>query len=276
MEKKQNLHTHTTFCDGRDTPEELIQIAIDKNFDSIGFSMHSYNPHSAYSHVTLARMEEYKSAIRSLKERYRGRFSVYLGLQKDMVSPVENEGYDYLIGSVHYLNKEGTFLGFDRSPEFVKELIDTHFGGNGLAFARCYYETAARLAESGPFDIIGHFDILTKNLDFIPYFDETQEAYLNYAREAIGALRGKIPFFEVNTGAVARGYRKVPYPAEPLIREFHRLGFGAVITSDCHDARYLDCGFQEAEELLAHCGFREKYRLTESGFEAVALSRGER
>ena len=29
VEYKQNLHTHTTYCDGKDTPEEMILRAIE-------------------------------------------------------------------------------------------------------------------------------------------------------------------------------------------------------------------------------------------------------
>ena len=61
---------------------------------------------------------------------------------------------------------------------------------------------------------------------------------------------GKIPFFEVNTGAISRGYRSAPYPTVPIIKELKRLGFGVVITSDCHDRNYVDCHFNETAELL--------------------------
>ena len=74
-----------------------------------------------------------------------------------------------------------------------------------------------------------------------------------------------------DTGAMAKGTRNLPYPALPLMREFRELGFGAVIASDCHDGRKLDCGFETARELLEACGFRERYILTDHGFEAVAL-----
>ncbi len=37
---KQNLHTHCRFCDGKDTIEDLVRTAIDKGFDSLGFSSH--------------------------------------------------------------------------------------------------------------------------------------------------------------------------------------------------------------------------------------------
>ncbi len=36
-----NYHTHTTFCDGKNTPEEIVQYALEHNFESIGFSGHS-------------------------------------------------------------------------------------------------------------------------------------------------------------------------------------------------------------------------------------------
>ena len=77
--------------------------------------------------------------------------------------------------------------------------------------------------------------------------------------------------FEVNTGAISRGYRTSPYPTIDLIKEFRSRGFGAVISSDCHDGRYLDCGFEDARELLKAGGFTERYILTDNGFKAVAI-----
>ena len=40
MIEKQNLHTHSSYCDGKDTPEELVLYAINSGFSSIGFSGH--------------------------------------------------------------------------------------------------------------------------------------------------------------------------------------------------------------------------------------------
>ena len=41
---KTNYHTHTTWCDGKDTPEAVVVAAIDKGFDAIGFSSHAMLP----------------------------------------------------------------------------------------------------------------------------------------------------------------------------------------------------------------------------------------
>lgn len=268
---KQNLHTHTTFCDGIDTPEALIRIALDNGFDSLGFSGHSTNPYSTYTHVTEATTQAYKKEILRLKEMYRDQLGIFLGLEVDLCSDTPLEEYDYTIGSVHYLWFGREAVGFDRSAQAVQELIDSRFGGNAMAFAEKYYETLATMPRVGDFDIIGHFDILTKNIEKIPMFDPEDRTYIGYATDAMDALRGKIPFFEVNTGAMARGYRSDPYPKANLIRELRRRGFGAVISSDCHDGRFLDHGFAEAEALLRECGYRERYVLTGEGFVPVAL-----
>ena len=37
---KQNLHTHSLYCDGKDSFEEMIQTAIEKEFTILGFSSH--------------------------------------------------------------------------------------------------------------------------------------------------------------------------------------------------------------------------------------------
>lgn len=271
MELLQNLHTHTTWCDGKDTPEEMVRLAMEKGFTSLGFSGHSPNAYSPYTHITPETNEGYKAAIRELQQQYRDRFPIYLGLEVEMYSGIDLSGYDYLIGSVHYLKKGDQYLGFDRSPQAVQELIDQHFSGDGMAFAKEYFRQTAELPQYGNFDILGHFDIIAKNLERIRYFDETAPEYLRWAVETLEALRGKIPFFEVNTGAIARGYRSVPYPTLPLLKEFRRLGFGAVISSDCHDGQKLDCAFPESRELLLQAGFTERYILTGSGFEAAAL-----
>ena len=271
MLNKQNLHTHTTYCDGKHTPEEMVLSAIDKGFDSIGFSGHSYMYFSQHISMSLEGTKEYKKEIFRLKEKYKDKINIYCGLEFEMQSKVELSGYEYLIGTVHYMPLDENPVGIDRSAEVVKGVIDTYFGGDGLAYAKEYYRLLSTLPEYGKFDIIGHFDLITKHSDTHNFFDEESKEYKTAVIDAAGSLAGKIPFFEVNTGAVARGYRKTPYPSPFILKELKRLGFGAIISSDCHDKDYLDCGFLEALELLKECGFCERYILTDSGFVAVPL-----
>lgn len=271
MNTLQNLHTHTNFDDGKNTAEEMIESAISKGFGGIGFSGHSYTGYSAEYTMSPDGTKAFQSEIKSLKEKYKGIIDVFLGLEADMYSDFDLSEYDYSIGALHCLRINGEDVGFDRSAEVVRSIIDTHFAGNGMAFAKEYYEQLSHLPEHGKFDIIAHFDIITKNIEKERFFDIGNEEYLKYAFDALDAMRGKIPLFEVNTGAISRGYRTSPYPAKNILKRMKEWGFGAVISSDCHNAEYLDCAFGEARYLLVECGFKEKYILTPSGFISVAL-----
>ncbi len=272
MKNLQNLHTHSTYCDGVDTPEEMVKIAISKGFDSLGFSGHAPNQYSNYAGINEERTEAYKEEIARLKEKYKGVFPIFLGLEYEMYSGYKAEGFDYLIGSLHYLNTpNGTFVGFDRDAKCVENIINEHFGGDGLKFAEEYYRQVALLPNYGAFDILGHFDIITKNIEIQKFFDTNDLRYKNAALQALENLLGKIPFFEVNTGAISRGYRTSPYPEFALLKAFKDFGFRAIISSDCHNGEYLDCAFKEAKELLIACGFKERYVLTENGFCAVEI-----
>ena len=272
MRNKQNLHIHTTYADGKDTPEELVLTAIEQGFDSIGFSEHSYMPFSSYPYqMTIPDMDKYIAEVRALKAKYKGTIDLFCGMELEYYSDVPTDGLDYLIGSVHYLDFDGKILGFDRGLQETLDYVKNNFAGDGLAFAQKYYETLAMLPQKAKIDIIGHFDILTKNNETGRFIDTSAKEYLQYGLDAIHALQGKIPLFEVNTGAISRGYRSSPYPQMEFLKEFCRCGFGVVITSDCHNKTYLDCYYEEAEAMIAEAGFRSKWLLTDNGFREVAL-----
>ena len=272
MVYKQNLHTHTTFCDGKNTVEEMVLEAISKGFDSLGFSGHSYMSFAEEYSMSLSSEKEYKKEVIRVQEKYKDKIKIFLGLEYELFSNVPITDYQYVIGSCHYLKKDGQIIGFDRDQQTVANIIKEHFNGDGMEYAKCYYQTLATLPQYGKFDIIGHFDLITKHADNIEFFDQNSKKYQSYALEAVNSLADKIDFFEVNTGAIARGYRKnTPYPATFILKELKRRGVGAVISSDCHNKCMLDCYFNQSEELLRQIGFKELYVLTEEGFTATKL-----
>ena len=149
MNTLQNLHQHTTFCDGKDTPEEVVLEAIAKGFGAIGFSGHCYMPIVQYS-MTAESTLEYQKEINRLKEVYKDQIDVFLGLEYDHCCPFEPVGYDYLIGSLHDLYIDGEYRNFDGSPSTYLALVNGYFGGDGLAFAKEYYRQLAQLSDRRP------------------------------------------------------------------------------------------------------------------------------
>ena len=264
-----NLHTHTTFCDGKSTAEETVLAAIKKGFVSIGFSGHGY---TAFELTSCMKDEEgYIREINRLKELYKNEIEIYLGTEEDSFSLVDRSKYEYIIGSSHFLKLNDRILPLDLRIECMNECLSA-FGGDITAISESYYGGFASYLKSRRPDVVGHFDLLTKYDEKIgPYF-LGNPAHDKIAERFITEL-GKDGFlFEVNTGAIARGYRTSPYPATNLLYKLKKSGSPITLTSDCHNAEYLDCYFKETKELLYDIGFRELTILRNHNFTKIPLT----
>lgn len=77
--------------------------------------------------------------------------------------------------------------------------------------------------------------------------------------------------FEINVGAMTRGYRTSPYPSKKLLCEIARLGGDIVINGDCHDRRWLGRYLDGAAALALECGFDCRMILTSDGWKKEKL-----
>ena len=263
----QNLHTHTNMCDGKNSPEEMIEEAIKRGFDSLGFSGHC--PTIANTHWEMHDILGYAQKIEELKEKYAEKIDVYLGTELDYYAAPEvfNIKYDYTIGSVHMAFKNGVQVDFDQGAEATKKHILEEYDGNSASFARAYYNLVADLPSKMEYDIVGHFDLITKFSEKHPeLIDLEAQEYKSAALEALHAVREKKEIFEVNTGAISRGHRTAPYPAPFILNEMRVLKCKLVLTSDCHEKSALSCSFAEAKEYLKSHGFSTLYFLDKGEF----------
>ena len=268
---KQNLHTHSIYCDGKNTPEEIVKRAIDLGFDTIGISSHSYMSFNGGG-MPEEKASLYKNEMHLLRKKYKDQISVLCGLEFEMYSDGVNlEGYDYVIGSSHYLKIDGKIVGFDRAFDSFSTVIDNYFSGDAIEFAKKYYEDFSQLHKYGNFDIVGHFDLVTKHIDFHKYLDTSSPRYVTSATDCLHELAKHHDVFEVNTGGIARGYRKKPYPEAFILKELNMLKKSVIISSDCHNMEYLDCCFDDAIELIKSCGFNEVNVLTKNGFKGIKI-----
>ena len=116
----QNLHTHSTFCDGKNTLEEMCQRAVELGYNSIGFSRHACMPHASIYCKGGEAIVEYHKRSAELKKQYEGKLDIFCGAEFDLYSIDPHDGYDYIIGSFHYLKEDGKLVGIDRTPEQVQ------------------------------------------------------------------------------------------------------------------------------------------------------------
>lgn len=263
-----NFHTHTTFCDGKNTPEEVVLRAIEKGFTALGFSGHGYTEFDPG--YCLRDTEGYIREIRRLQEKYRDKLKIYLGIEEDLLSPVNRGDYAYMIGSSHYLLVDGKYYSVDSGVQSFHGCMKL-FGDDVLAYADRYYSVFCDYILRRKPDIVGHFDLITK-------FDEMEQscflenpAYLDLAEGYLLKAMESGAIFEVNTGAISRGYRKSVYPCLRLLHLLKKYDAKIILSSDSHSADTLDFYFAETKQLLRDVGFIHTYTLSDDGFVKVAL-----
>ena len=271
MSYRSNVHTHTTFCDGENTPEEMVKRALELGYVSLGFSSHAYSPDGDDWCLLPKNEIAYRDEILRLKEKYSDKIEIYLGIEKDVFSEEIAFQPEYVIGSLHYIYIGGKYHAVDLSEEITENTVNEVFGGNWYAYAEAYYETAAKAAELTGCDIVGHFDLVTKFNEGFKHFDETDIRYRTAAIDALRYEAQKCNLFEINTGAIARGKRTTPYPAPFLLSEMKRLGCEVIITGDSHSVQGLSCAYDQAAELAKSAGYRYCKILRGGKFENIAL-----
>lgn len=263
-----SYHIHSSFSDGKNSPEEMVQAAIAQGVKSMGFSDHGYTFFD--ESCCIKDTQGYIREIRRLKEAYQKEIQILLGVEEEAFSPVDRKSFQYIIGSCHYICKDGRYYPIDMSPACMEECFAL-FQSDAAALAECYYSGFCRYILDRKPDIIGHFDLLTK-------YDERGQSRLleNAAYQKVAARYLQIAaqsgsLFEVNTGAIARGYRTSPYPSQELLWILKKQDAGIILSSDSHKADTVDFGFAEARAYLREIGFRFAYRLTETKPEKYSL-----
>ncbi len=244
-----DFHVHTTFSDGASTPEKMVEYAISKNLRAIGFSDHC-DPIGSYLEMNEKKRKEYIKEVKALKEKYKGQIEILLGIESDLFAPEYDKGeFDYVIGSVHYIESKGKLYAVDVSAEKTASIVENEFSGDYLSYAEAYYDTVCRLKDRKRVDIIGHFDIITKFKEQGIFIDEESERYKNAYKKALDAL-GSDYIYEINTGAIARKYRKDPYPSYDILSEIAKRGYKVILSSDAHEMKTLCYAFSDAEEKI--------------------------
>ncbi|MBQ4564057.1 MAG: histidinol-phosphatase [Lachnospiraceae bacterium] len=267
---KANFHTHTTFCDGKNTPEEMVLAAISLGMTAIGFSGHSYSEYETYG-MKPDVCAAYQAEILRLKNKYAGQITIFLGIEQDATSDSLDYPYDYVIGSIHGIIKDGQYLCVDYSESAMIRAVEQYYGGDYYAYAEDYYHTLANTVLKHDPTFIGHFDLVTKFNEGGKHFNEAHPRYRKVALDALAHLISAGKPFEINTGAISRGYRTLPYPASFILKKIREMGGRIILSSDAHTTDNLLCGYDKATELAKSCGFTTALILTTDGFQEVPL-----
>ena len=227
-----------------------MRAAIGRGMEQIGISDHAHTSFDESYCIQKGGESAYRAELARLKEAYRGQISVLCGIEQDYWSSTPAEGYDYVIGSVHYLKIGQEYLSVDHMPEILPAGVERYFGGDPYAAAEEYYRLVADVVRKTGADVIGHFDLFAKFNEVRPLFDEGHPRYIAAWKRAADALLETGRPFEINTGAIARRARSVAYPAPPVLAYLRERGAKLVLSSDAHRAENLCFRFEDMEREL--------------------------
>lgn len=261
-----NLHTHTVFSDGKNTVTENIRSAIDKNMLSLGFSDHSFTSCDTSYCMKLSDYDRYIQTVNTAKAEFKNIIPVFLGIEKDYYSDIDKSAFDYILASVHYIIKDGICYPIDHSGKQQLNCIEDAFKGNVYDFVKYYFSLVCEQAALIKPDVIGHFDVISK-FSLMPEDDK----YFYIAGDALKETIKHCKCFEINTGAIAKGYKKMPYPHINLLKMLYDLGGEIVINSDCHSCENLDFFFNESVDILRDIGFSSFNVFNGKGFDKVNI-----
>ena len=215
--KKYDFHVHTNFCDGANTPEEMVRQAISQNLESIGLVCHAFTRFDQRYCIKPENVQVFVDEVTRLKEVYKDKIKVFCGVEYDFYSTINRTKFDFIIGSVHYIQKDGEFFEIDESKLDLLTAVKEKYNGDVYALIEDYYENVSKLCEYITPNFIAHFDLISKFNKDGELFDENNERYVNAWKKAVDALMEYNAVFEINTGAISRGYKDTPYPCESQI-----------------------------------------------------------
>ncbi|SFP66280.1 histidinol-phosphatase [Hydrogenimonas thermophila] len=222
--KRVDLHNHTTRCNHAEgSVDEYVEKAILEEIDIFGFSDHAPMNFDTRYRMSFDEMDAYENDIKNVKEKYADKIEILLGYEVDylpgyMDERVLNANVDYLIGSVHFIDK----WGFD-NPEFIGK----YEGADIDTIWQEYFNLVENMAKTGLFDIVGHLDLI-KVFKFLPKKDIRL-----IAKNALDAIKKSGMAIEIN----AAGYRKPigeAYPSRELLEMAYERDIPITFGSDAH------------------------------------------
>ncbi len=240
-----DLHNHTTRCNHAEgTVDEYIQKAIALGIDIYGFSEHAPMDFDEGYRLSFEEMAAYEQDILAAKKKYKDDIEILLGYEVDwlpghMDERVLDANVDYLIGSVHFIDK----WSFD-NPEFIGGWKNRDVD----EIWQAYFEAIEAMAKSGYFDIVGHFDLI-KVFKYLP----KQDVRL-LAKASLEAIKKSGMVLELNAAGLRKPVGEI-YPSKMLLEEAYALDIPVTFGSDAHSPGQVGFGYEESVALAKEVGF---------------------
>lgn len=257
----------SAYCDhASSTLEEMLDAAVAAGMSVFGVTEHAprVEPERLYDEElalgwTVEYLDDlfgwYAAELDRLIPRYADRLAVLKGFEAEIV-PVgrykevmtdlrERLGFDYIVGSVHYV--AGHIIDY-KEERFARAVAAC--GGIEAACVQ-YYRNVAEMAETLRPEVVGHFDLVRQRFDDDD--SAAPPAVRRAALEALEAVRDCGAILDINTGGLRKGFGH-PYPAPWIVGAAHGMGIPMCFGDDSHSAAQVGYGLDTARDYLLALG----------------------
>ncbi len=257
-----NFHSHTQFCDGRDTIESIARAAVDCGVEHLGFTPHSPIPIPSPCNMSMASFESYRREIERVGELTAGKCRIYMGMEIDYLGPEWGPaheyfvglGLDYAIGSVHFIpNQKGECVDIDGPFADFNRRMDEYFNGDVRYVVETYYAQSQAMLAAGCFDVLGHFDKIGNNASNFSPGLEDEAWYQRLVSDFIDQIIASGVIVEINTKARVDFGRF--FPGERYWQRLIDAGVPLMVNSDAHYAQKLQASRDDAFAILKSMGY---------------------
>lgn len=264
--KRFNYHSHSTFCDGKSSLEDMVLAAINKGMDYFGFSAHAPVPFNDNFALQKEDVNKYLAETERLKEKYKDRIRLFTSMEFDYITDIMEDineqaktyGLDYIIASVHMVREKSSksmwFIDGSKQEIYDKQLKEV-FDGDIRRGVETFYDQTIRMISNVRPDIVGHLDkIKMHNKD--RYFRQTESWYRDLVMETLYAIKENDCICELNTRGLYKGRSDDFFPSTQWIKAAAEVNLKMTISTDCHNATEVDLLFDEAIERLKESGHK--------------------
>jgi histidinol-phosphatase (PHP family) len=258
---------HTAeFCDhGEGRLRDVLEAAVAKGFSSYGVSEHAARVEDRFLYPeerdmgwTIEKVQgdfvRYAETVFAQAEEFAERLTVLRGMETEVV-PADRYAelmlgyrqrfsFDYMVGSVHYVDE----MSIDSTTAQFEEAVEALGGLERLGIR--YYHTVAEMTAALKPEIVGHFDVIRKLGR--AFGDVATPAIRAAAGEALEVVRQHDGILDLNTAGLRKGL-DTPYPDVWVLGLARDMNIPFALGDDSHAPEQVGAGFHEGRDyLLSH------------------------
>lgn len=253
-----DYHVHMAETGGFsiDYLKEYIEKAQEKGISELGISEHAYF-FSETKHILSnawvdnrrhLHFEQYQSFFDEAREKG---LPVKMGIEMDFTPGKEEEmeqfidehPFDYVIGSVHWIDNWGIDLSIHKDEYDQRNIKDVYTK---------YFDQIVTLAESQLFDFVGHIDLI-KIFGHIP----KDKQFLDHEYDrVVESLVNSNTCIEISTAGLRKPVGEI-YPDPTFLQKCFDAGVEIVLSSDAHEPEHVGYKYEKSVDLARSVGYEE-------------------